>query len=67
MKAKAEELLKAVLVLSHLTCDQVGLDEDPPQMFPEQDNAHGEVMKFTCPMCHHKVTLDLLVSSGKAS
>lgn len=52
----------AELVLYHLTCHNVPVDEDPPRMVAEDDHTHGEVMKFVCPSCNHKVTLDLVVT-----
>jgi hypothetical protein len=55
--------MKAEIVLYHLTCDQVDINEDPPRMEPVDDHAHGEVMKFVCPMCNSKVTLDLVVTA----
>jgi len=55
--------VRAEIILFHLTCHRVPVDEDPPQMVPEDDHSHGEVMKFVCPMCNHKVTLDLLVKA----
>jgi hypothetical protein len=55
--------VRAEIVLFHLTCHNVSPDDDPPQMRPEDDHSHGEVMKFVCPACNHKVTLDLLVKA----
>jgi hypothetical protein len=51
----------AEIVLYHLTCHEVDVEDDPPQMRAEDDQRHGEVMKFVCPACNHKVTLDLVV------
>lgn len=49
------------IVLYHLTCHEVPIEEDPPEMICEDDHTHGEVVKFTCPRCNHKVTLDIKV------
>lgn len=49
------------VVLYHLTCHHVAVDEDAPEMRVEDDHSHGEVAKFVCPKCNHKVTLDLVV------
>lgn len=54
----------AILVLYHLTCRYVDVDQDPPQMVPEDDHSHGEVLKFTCPKCNHKVTIDIQIVEG---
>lgn len=51
----------AVFVLFHLTCHQVFVDEDAPEMVPEDDHTHGEVLKFVCPKCNHKVTLNIIL------
>jgi hypothetical protein len=53
--------MSAEIVLFHLTCHEVDEEDDPPQMRAEVDHSHGEVMKFVCPACNHKVTLDLVV------
>lgn len=50
-----------VIVLYHLTCHEVAIEDDAPQMYAEDDHSHGEVVKFVCPRCNHKVTLDMIV------
>lgn len=47
------------IVLFHLTCP-VGFNDDPVRMVAEDDQ-HAEIAKYTCPMCHHKVALDIEV------
>lgn len=57
----------AVFILFHLTCHEVSPDDDPPVMNAEADHSHGEVLKFTCPRCNHKVTLDIAMMESKSN
>lgn len=57
------DTVKATLVLYHLTCHEVPPEQDAPEMVPEDDHSHGEVLKFVCPRCNHKVTLDITLTT----
>lgn len=49
----------------HLTCHEVGPDEDPPEMRGESDPGHDAVAKFVCPFCNHKVLVDVVLVPKK--
>ena len=49
------------IALFHLTCHEAAEDDDPPTMVVEMDPNHSTVAKYTCPLCNHKVLLDVAI------